>query len=84
MVLSEIQAIEQLGPLIGSLIVGMPYGWAPFNSESDDQFVYDWVTHPDNEWCSGKKEDFIMLSQPEYSVGDYARTVLLVLGIRVK
>lgn len=84
MVLTKEQAIEQLRPLIGSLIVEMPYGWDPFNSEADDQFVYDWVTHPDNGWCSGKKEDFILLLQSEHSVGDYARTVLLVLGIRVK
>lgn len=58
--------------------------WMPFISEVDDRIVYDWVMHSDNEWCSGKKEDFIMLSQPIYTEGDYARTVLLVLGIKVR
>ena len=86
MILSEIQAIEQLGPLIGSLIVEMPYGWDPFNIEADDQLVYDWVTHPDNTWCSGKKHDFevFVKLKAEYEVGDYARAVLQIFGIRVK
>jgi hypothetical protein len=83
-VLSEIQAIEQLRPLIGSLIVEMTIGWDPFNNGDDDKNVQQWVKHPDNNWCSGKKEDFELLLQPEYNVGDYARTLLLVLGIKVR
>ena len=62
----------------------MTVGWDPFNIEADDRLIYDWVKHPDNKWCSGKKHDFEILLQPEYSVGDYARTVLLVLGIKVR
>ena len=84
MVLTEQQAIEQLRPLIGGL-EEIPYGWDPFNSEDEDKYIYQWVNNPENEWCSGKKQDFeILCSADEYKVGDYARTVLLVLGITVK
>jgi hypothetical protein len=83
--LSQQQAIEQLRPLIGSL-VDIAYGWDPFNIEADDKNVLQWVGHEDNTWCSGKKYDFELFVElkAEYEVGDYARAVLQVFGIRVK
>jgi hypothetical protein len=84
MVINEQQATEQLRPLIGSL-EEIPYGWDPFNSEEEDKYIYQWVNNPENEWCSGKKHDFnLFVTDAEYNVGDYARMVLLVLGVTVK
>ena len=84
MVITKQQAIEQLRPLIGSL-EEIPYGWDPFSSEEDDKYILQWVNNPENTWCSGKKQDFGILSAAEeYTTGHYARTVLLVLGVTVE
>jgi len=83
-VLSEKDATIQLQGLISPLVV-LPNPWDPFADEDDDQLIYDWVKHINNDWCSGKKFDFTLFTASEdYIVGNYARTVLLVLGIRVK
>jgi hypothetical protein len=85
MLLTETQATEQLQNLIHP-IHPLPVQWLPFSEVESDYDVLEWVRHPDNDWCSGKKEDFkLLVSKPiDYQRGDYARTVLLVLGIRVK
>ena len=84
MVISEHDATIQLVGLINPLIV-LPQSWTPFTNEDHDQLVYDWVNHINNTWCSGKKFDFrLFTTNEDYVVGNYARTLLLVLGIRVK
>ena len=83
MVLNERDATIQLCGLVSHL-VEVPHKWSPFTEEADDRLIYDWVKHPDNGWCSGKKQDFELLLPTEYSEGDYARTVLLVFGIQIK
>jgi hypothetical protein len=83
-VISEHDATIQLQGLISPLIV-LPKEWTPFTNEDHDQFIYDWVKHVNNNWCSGKKFDFTVLTtNRDYVVGDYARAVLLVLGVTVK
>jgi len=85
MILTEEQATEQLQNMIHPLHP-LPVQWLPFSGVGDDYDVLEWVRHPDNEWCSGKKEDFELLlgKAVNYQRGDYARTVLAVLGIKVK
>jgi hypothetical protein len=92
MVITEEQATEQLQNLIQPVHPPLSdtepprWFWLPFSHTEDDYDVLEWVRHPDNNWCSGKKEDFELLlgKAIDYKTGDYARTVLLVLGIRVK
>jgi len=82
MKLSEAQAIQQLRPLLNE---ELPIDWDPFSNIEDDKYLHRWVNNPDNNWCSGKKHDFVVLTdETEYTTGQYARTVLLILGITVK
>ena len=85
MVLNEEQATEQLRVLVESLMP-LPIIWEPLKNIGDDYDVLEWVRMDGNELCQGKKEDFnLLLGSPiNYHVGDYGRTILLVLGVRVK
>ena len=83
MKLTEEQATEQLRILIGSLI-DLPDKWDPMNVESDDKYILQWIKHPQNNWCSGKKYDFETLTKmDEYAPGQYAWVILTILGFRV-
>lgn len=63
-------------------IIPLDADWDPFRVELDDRDVLLWVTNAENKWCSGKREDFrFLIDQQPYVVGDYARTVLSVLGV---
>ena len=83
MKITEEQAIEQLRTLVETLRP-LPVEWAPFDNASDDYELLAWVNASGNEWCSGKKYDFRLFNEgKEYEVGDYARSILLILGLRV-
>jgi len=83
--LTEEQATEQLCNLISPLI-DLPVQWQPLNSVTDDYNVLEWIRHPQNDWCSGKKQDFEYLlgKAKDYETGKYSLTVLSVLGVAVK
>ena len=85
MLLTEEQATEQLQNLIHP-VHPLPVQWLPFSHIEDDYDILKWVRHPDNGWCSGKKEDFEFLlgKAVDYKTGNYARAVLEVFGIKVK
>ena len=83
MKITEHQAIVQLENLITALGIELPKSWDPFKDKEHDLLVVTWLEHPDNEWCSGKKEDFQMLMPKDYEIGNFAETALLVFGIRV-
>ena len=84
MKLTEHQARAELRLLVESLDIEVPEGWNPFTSEEDDKYILQWVKHPDNTWCSGKKKDFeTQTSTNEYVTGLYARTIMTILGIRL-
>ena len=84
MVLNEEQATEQLRVLVES-ITPLPIIWEPLKNIGDDYDVLEYVRNSE-DLCQGKKEDFnLLLGAPiNYQIGDYGRTILLVLGVRVK
>lgn len=84
-VISEEQAMEQLRVLIEP-IHALPVQWLPFSNITDDYDCLQWIRHENNEWCSGKKEDFKFFVKDliHYQIGNYAKAVLLVLGIKTK
>ena len=84
MVLNEEQATEQLRVLVES-ITPLPIIWEPLKNIGDDYDVLEYVRNSE-DLCQGKKEDFnLLLGSPiNYHVGDYGRTILLVLGVRIK
>jgi len=84
MVLNEEQATEQLRVLVEST-TPLPIVWEPLKNIGDDYDVLEYVRNSE-DLCQGKKEDFnLLLGSPiNYHVGDYGRTILLVLGVRIK
>lgn len=84
MVLNEEQATEQLRVLVES-VMPLPIIWEPLKNIGDDYDVLEFV-RTSEDLCQGKKEDFnLLLGSPiNYQIGDYGRTILLVLGVRVK
>jgi len=83
MVLNEEQATEQLRLLVES-VMELPVVWEPLKNIRDDYDVLEYVRI--SAICQGKKEDFnLLLGSPiNYQIGDYGRTILLVLGVRIK
>ncbi len=84
-VISEERAVEQLRNLIEP-IHALPVQWSPFSNINDDYDCLQWVRHEDNDWCSGKKEDFKLFAGEliHYQIGNYAKALLLVLGIKTR
>jgi hypothetical protein len=82
--LNEEQATEQLRVLVEST-TPLPIIWEPLKNIGDDYDVLEYVRNSE-DLCQGKKEDFnLLLGSPiNYHVGDYGRTILLVLGVRIK
>lgn len=84
MTLNEEQATEQLRVLVES-ITPLPVIWEPLKNIGDDYDVLEYVRNSE-QLCQGKKEDFnLLLGSPiNYKTGDWGRTMLLVLGVRIK
>ena len=84
MVINEEQATEQLRLLVES-VTPLPVIWEPLKNVGDDYDVLEYVRNSE-DLCQGKKEDFnLLLGSPiNYKPGDYGRTILAVIGVRIK